>query len=437
MNLFVVTPVIPFRHHGAQVVTAVNIVTSEVVRALSKMGHKITLQCLYDPSHQYNELTQDEKEEIVYLEQLGIKVLPPFFSSDYKRSERPRRFRTLRILFSKSERLEYFYPCVRLTDELSLRIKNAKSDAILDMWSPEGVALCSQIKGIPKVAYHGDIPTVPERVRLRDRELFSGKQLRGIRNRVRHIDRLIRNRLLLRTHLKAFQAFDCIANIAKCNSDFYTKHGHPHSIYARSTWSDMEDSAGTLTSQERPTAQVPKIIGHAGNLGSTGSTYGLRFLLKEVLPQFHEMMEGRPYELHIIGGGKIVPSLEPFLNHERIILRGFVEDLDSELTSCDLFCIFNNVGDYLATFTRQIIAWSMGLCCVAHERSKFPVPETTCENTIIGSDSEEVARRMVRAVSDSAYNLQVRCAGRETYEKYFKPQLIAATLDRELRQITS
>ena len=239
-----------------------------------------------------------------------------------------------------------------------------------------------------------------------------------------------------RAHLNIMQGLDVIANVTACNADYYTKEGHKHSVYVGNVWYDPN--------AERPSAKDPtpshgvssrpiKIIGHVGKLGQTGSTYGLRFLLVELLPVLDRVMDGLDYEVHIIGAGTVVPALRPVLEHPRVLLRGFVEDLDSELRSSDVFLLLNNAGSYQAAYTRHVVAWAQGLCLIVHENSCRAIPEIRhMENALIGSTPADIARMVRLAVSDPELNVRLRKGGRGTYERYFTPAVVAKALADEI-----
>jgi glycosyltransferase involved in cell wall biosynthesis len=212
---------------------------------------------------------------------------------------------------------------------------------------------------------------------------------------------------------------------------FYAQHKHPHSIYARNTWPDfyrnrlnIAERAGSL----RLAKHTIKIIGHLGYLNRTGSSFGLRFLTKS-LSEIDKIMADLNYEIHIIGGGEIASGLRQYTNHEHLVWQGYVEDLDHELESSDIFLLLNNAGPYQAAFTRHLVAWSMGLCLIVHANSVKAIPEIAhMENALVVSNSAELAQSIFLATTNADLNRRIREGGRATYEKYFTPQSVAATL---------
>jgi glycosyltransferase involved in cell wall biosynthesis len=171
-----------------------------------------------------------------------------------------------------------------------------------------------------------------------------------------------------------------------------------------------------------------------GGLGQTGSTYGLRFLLAEVMPQLREVMAGIDYEVHLVGGGQVVPGLRGLVDQPRLVKRGYVEDIDAEMRAADALMVLNNAGRYLASYTRHMVAWSMGMCLVVHSNSGRPIPELVPgENALAGANGLEVARAIRLAVTDAQVAARVRREGRATYERCFAPDVVAGRLAKEMR----
>jgi glycosyltransferase involved in cell wall biosynthesis len=230
---------------------------------------------------------------------------------------------------------------------------------------------------------------------------------------------------------------DSIANVTECNAKYYAIQGHPRSVYVGNLWSDPGSPHGSLMGKKVEgvhSGRTIKIIGHVGQLGKTGSTYGLRFLLADLMPELERCMTGLEYRVHIIGGGEVVPALRNRLNHPRIVVQGFVEDLDAELESSDVYLLLNNAGRYQAAYTRHMVAWSQGLCMVVHSKSRHAIPEIAHrENALVGESATEIARLIRQAVTEPELNRQVRRGGRLTYEKHFTPRAVAQALAEEIR----
>lgn len=453
MKIFLIGSAIPCRRSGKEGVTAVNIILYELLRGLASLKHKIILQLIFNTFRKTDSLSTQETEELEHLKGEGVAVLPEIYLTRYQAPTLPgfifQKLSKVTKLLLGQVRIEDYYPSANLRKMVEERIRSMQADAVLSIWSPEGVAATYGYYQLPKIAYQGDVDFVPTSVRLEDRTLFSDSKpplKEGGINQVyqKVIEKLWDWRRCLdligfrRAHLALMDDVDIIANVTASNAEFYRNHGHRRSIYVGNTWSDLYSKKSDSTFEYKPNSSSVhhiKIIGHMGYLNSTGSTYGLRFLLKDVLPYLNEKIKTLDYQIHIIGGGEAEPSLRPYLNQEHVILRGFIEDLDSELKSSDIFLLLNNAGMYQAAFTRHIVAWSMGLCLIAHTNSQKAIPEINhMENALLGSTPEQVAEMIFLAATNPDINLRIRKGGRATYEKCFKPSKVAERLSAEIEQ---
>lgn len=427
MKILLIAGIVPFRTHGHPGVTAAHIVTHALLSELRKRGHTIALQCIFHQSRVSGALSDGEQAELALLEKQGVDVWPGIFLADHfqRTSE---RFRSLKMIGNTQNAMAHFYPGYAARDVLRTRVKEAKEavDVILPLWSPQGVAATHGL-AVPRVAYHGDIDYEPSACRLLlDPVLFGSS-----RHPLHQLDAHLRIYEYKKAHMVLMQGLTGIAHVTARNADFYTKNGHSLSVYVRNTWVDMEQAVITVPADHQPV----KIIGHTGYLDKTGGTYGLQFLLKEVLPELEQQMAGRDFELHIIGGGQMMPALRPYADNPRVRMRGFVPDLEAELRNAQVFCVFNNAGRYQAAYTRHLVAWQNGLCLVAHADSKKAIPEILHEqNALLAQTPKQAAEHIVRAVTDHDLNLRLRQKGRETYVQFFRPETIASHLEAILVQ---
>lgn len=428
MRIFLITGNVPFPRDDKQGVTAVHIVTYELLRNLRNLGHDITLQVLFNPYRKASQLSHDEHAELQQLRNDGVSILPVLFQSDYLSSRRNLPHRLLagarRLTFGP--RISDFYPSICMSQLMRKRLEESRPEAILTMWSPEGLAATHFETKIPRVAYHGDVDFLPAEARARDTWLFSAD------SRDRIVLSKVRDRFDLAqfkaAHMRLMKGVDVIANVTASNADFYSEQGHPCSIYVRNTWLDRRSPH--LDPFKRKQAGGPiKIIGHTGYLNRTGSTYGLKFLLADLLPELAREMSDLDYEIHIIGGGDISAALRPYLQNKHVVVRGFVPDLQKEMDNSDMILLLNNAGPYQAAYTRHLVAWASGLCLIVHEQSTKAIPEIVhMQNALVGRTPSEIARLVRLAATDLDLNQRLRNAGRATYERYFTPAIVGNAL---------
>lgn len=451
MNLFVLTSSVPYHHHGTPGVTAAHIVAHALVAGLAQQGHAITLQTIFNGYRAAESLDAVEVAELERLtREYGVTLLPPIYPQAYLGPAHrvvigTRLGRLARLLLGRTH-INPHYPALKLAAEVQDRIRGSRPDAVLTIWSPEGVAATYGFHETPKLAYHGDVDFVVAEARGKDAALFTpagqpdgrpiGKRLRRLRHRLAASVGLAEFR---QAHLRLMRDVDVVANVTASNARLYRRFGHPRATYVHNTWPPPPEQAVPAAEgpARSPSTSRIKIIGHVGRLSATGSTYGLRCLLVDTLPVLERVMSGLDYEIHIIGGGEIAPVLESYLRHPRLVVRGFVEDLDRELLSSDALLLLNNAGSFQAAFTRHVVAWSMGLCLVVHSNSQQAIPEIRHgENALVGSTPAEVAECIRLAAADAQLNRRVRLGGKATYEQYFAPAAVAKELGTELVNLT-
>lgn len=428
VRLTIAAASIPHAQHDQPETSAVDVVLYELVRELRRRGHGITLQPIFNVHRSDPRLSDVERADVAALEREGIVVLAPLATRDL----RPRSGAVNRI--SRAFRaivglplIEHAYPAVLLRPAVQARLRSHPTDVTVTIWSPEGIAAFSGPGHPPILAYQGDVDHEPGEARLHDRAVFGLPVASGLWARLRERIWLREFRL---AHEHQMREVAVIANVTAANATHYTRTGHPRSIYVRNVW---HASPAAL----RPARTGPvRIVGHAGRLDATGSTFGLRYLLAEVLPELERVFAERDFRVEIIGGGRPAPGVVPLLTHPRVVVRGFVPDLDEALRSADAYLLLNNAGPLVAAFTRHLVAWSVGACLVVHERSRLAIPEIVPgTNAVAGSSPREIAEQVGRLVNDPSLRERVAAEGRRTFERSFTPTAVASALDRELRTL--
>lgn len=428
VRLTIVAASIPHAQHDQPETSAVDVVLHELVRELRRQGHAIVLQPIFNVHRTDPRLSDVERADVVALEREGIVVLAALAV----RGLRPRSGTVERIGRAVSTmlgrpQLVHAYPAVQLRPVARERLGRHPTDAVVTIWSPEGVAAFSWPGHPPILAYQGDVDHEPGEARLRDRALFGLPAASGLWARLRERVWLREFRL---AHGRLMREVAVIANVTAANATYYTRTGHTRSIYVRNVWH------ASPTALHPARAGAVRIVGHAGRLDATGSTFGLRYLLAEVLPELERAFAGRDLRVEIIGGGTPAPGIAPLLLTPRVFVRGFVQDLDAELRTADAYLLLNNVGPYVAAYTRHLVAWSVGACLVVHERSRLAIPEIVPgTNALTGSSAREIAEQVRALIDDPTLRERIAAEGQRTFERSFTPSAVATALDRELQAL--
>jgi glycosyltransferase involved in cell wall biosynthesis len=176
------------------------------------------------------------------------------------------------------------------------------------------------------------------------------------------------------------------------------------------------------------------IIGALGTLEALGSTVGLTVMATEVLPAFGERYSA-PWDVHIFGRGRLPAVVEALRDGPNLRVRGFVQDIDTEMLRQPLFLFCNNAGPYTGTYTRIPYALSSATCIVAHSRLAESVPELiNGENALLGDDSQAIAELLAQAAASSALRKRIGQAARATYERSFTAAAVGARMSRILEK---
>jgi glycosyltransferase involved in cell wall biosynthesis len=425
MRILIIAGAVPYRKDGQPGVTAAHIVTRAIIDELGRLGHDISLVCLFPPARPADSLNTADRAELEDLTKKGVRVLSPIYLSS-KSTFSHVRFRGLKLLFSAEASLRHYYPGSAAQGDMAERLMESQANVVLPVWCPQGVAAVRKLRSVPSVVYHGDIDFEP----MWCRRVVSPRLFGLTQGFLGALDAKVRVYSYRKAHLRLMDSATVIANVTAAHIAYYTQHGHPRSKYVGNMWVDQN-----TTKVVHPDGHIVKIIGHVGYLNRTGATYGLQFLLKEVMPHLQKSMGSRPYEVHIIGGGEPVPELRPLLVQEHIVRHGFVEDLEAELASSDVFCLFNNAGPYIAAYTRHLVAWASGLCLVTHARSSLAIPELVSgQNALTGKTGKEVAELIAQAAKDAELNKRIRLEGRRTFESTFLPHIVVSRLEQALQE---
>lgn len=177
MRLFVIISDVPHKRHDVRGVTAVNIVSWALLEALLGLEHQIVLQIVFGTLRTDPILNQDEQKAIALLKNMGVEVVEPVFPHQYlltslNSQAQPARMSLVRRAIRRARTLapavpmvrrtirharalapavpiEERYPAIRARDTIMAAIRTTDADAILTVWSPEGVAATHGIKDIP------------------------------------------------------------------------------------------------------------------------------------------------------------------------------------------------------------------------------------------------------------------------------------------------
>lgn len=423
MKVLVLSENLPTPRHTK--IGAVDIVLNALITELSRHDIQVALQAIL-PEHR-RPLTAEERQLIRGESNPQVKIFEPLFRSDYALAERGLLRYARHGYASLFRQMAYYYPAIKLRPVIEKRIAEFGADAILIFWDPAGLAASYQV-GVPKLAYYGMPDYAAVKARLEDGDLF-GVKLSPLRRA------LVMAGIQAREKHQLTLMMDCqtAANICAEHADFYRECGHPHSIYVPNMYPAIHrDSTGVCPSS-RMNGKA-KIFGSMGYMGATGNTYGFKCIGEEIVPRLDALLGREAYEIHVFGSGEPVPAVRAALNVPNIKMRGWVEDIDSEIQSADVFLVANNTGRYKGSHTRFLHAWSLGACCVSHTYNQRANPEMIHgENVLMGETADGIVHCVVEAIKNPELRAKIGADGRRAYETHFTPTVVVERLVKELR----
>lgn len=412
MRLLVINPIWPHSSHSSR---AANIVLFELLRAFAREpGIQLGFLKLSDADAP--AIAPVEREALDDLRALGVQILP-----ECRLRAPAQRIAGWRQLLAPTP--EQFYPALRDRD-LAMRSAEAFApDALVIPWSEMATALFADMP-VRKYAYYGN----PDHKSLVARTMFERRYGGGLKNYL--INRILGHHLE-RLHLGVMRKYEAIGDVASNDALYYRRQGIARAEYIQNVWLDRFPDAPPALANGRAGGNSPaRIIANVGKLGGTANTYGLAYLAEEVLPHLPAAMNGRPYEVHILGAGALHPHVARVLpSLPGVVMRGFVDDIDEEMAQAGLFLCVNNGTAYNVGHTRYLHAWSLGCCVIAHAAASEAMPEIRHEeNALLGRDGAAIAGLIARAAEDADLRHTLGRNGYDTFRRCFMAGPVAARI---------
>ena len=132
------------------------------------------------------------------------------------------------------------------------------------------------------------------------------------------------------------------------------------------------------------------------------------------------------FKIHIIGSGQW-PSDIAKPDTDKVVLRGYVDDLSKDWLDADILLVPTNIE--LGIRARILTALSKGMCVVAHLANVQGIPELVHGyNCILGATTDELVDGMNEIFSDSNYAENISRNARATYEKIFSEEVASSKI---------
>ena len=284
---------------------------------------------------------------------------------------------------------------------------------------------------IPVFAYYGNPDPKTQRAFML-RTNLKGTQKKYSRP-IKFIYRKIHLRILERAHLKVMRGLKGLVNVAANDANYYKNKGVQNSSYLQNMW----EYKATQRVKPRNDGKngIVKIVGSIGNVDATGNWLGLWMLLEKLLPELKLGFGRTKFEIHIFGSGVLDQQFEQYKSDAVVKIRGFVDDIDSEIASSDVFLVANNWHDqFKVGNTRFLHAWSLGVPCVTFEGSSEAMPELRHHyNVLMGKDPKEVARLILELSTNNKLSRTISENAFTTLKTEFAPEIVVLKLSKFLK----
>jgi glycosyltransferase involved in cell wall biosynthesis len=171
-------------------------------------------------------------------------------------------------------------------------------------------------------------------------------------------------------------------------------------------------------------SKIKKII-MLGALNTTVTKVGLKYFSEYLYPVMKTNLKF-DYRIHIIGAGRWPNDIiRP--DSDKIVIRGYVDDLSDDWSDADILLVPTNIE--LGIRARILTAFSKGMCVVAHIANVKGIPELKhSHNCMLGATPFELAECMNKIFSDSVNAEKISRNSRVTYEKVFSERVASSNI---------
>ena len=417
---------------------AIDVVSYAVVKHLASSKHEIVVQAII---REGRTAVQDEREVALrqtLSEFVNVKILPSIYIGDYYTA--PSRLENLLgyamallrgLPLLRSVINPFFFPALAVRNVFHKRVKDSSPDVIASIWSWEALALSFDIDDIPKYVYYGNPNHKPLESQLDAADLFGMSSTSAFGKFKIKLYRYI-NRSREAQHLRMMKRCEMTTNNSLVDAAYYTENGHPNSSYLQNMWPPATSSLARILAPK--SGKTVRLAASVGNLAATGNTFGLHYLGQHLIPALRQVTTLQ-FIMDIYGGGSARPEVAKVLQHDEIRLRGWVDDIDQELVNSDAFLILTNAEGFIVGNTRLLLAWSLGVCVIAHTNSSLAMPEVKhMENTLLGETAEEIADLIKLVSREPELARKIGRGGLATFEKHYT---VDSVMPRMLDQIES
>ena len=179
--------------------------------------------------------------------------------------------------------------------------------------------------------------------------------------------------------------------------------------------------------QESPVAPQdghPPTILHLGTMFWPPNSNGVLWFAREVLPLVHKEL---PEATFTVIGKNPPAEVEALMVDPRIVVTGYVADIDPYLARTDAFVVPLHAGSGMRV--KILDAWAWGLPVVSTPIGAEGIEIRDAENILLAADAGTFAKATLQILTDTEMNLRLRRQGREWVKARYSWQSVYAQVD--------
>ncbi len=403
--------------------TAATLVNYKIIFELAsrpdiKVGFlKINVDGYYH--HKTAPMNSIQKKAKANLEALGVEYLPAV-----ELPSLPKRRLNLSRWFRP--KLVDYYPAITYRQEVYKVADTFRPSCLIIIWCEWLTHLFADYS-VKKFTYYGNPDPLTDKI-------FSKYiQPRGV---AKQIYGRLWNYRLERFHVEEMNKWNFVGNVHLHFSKYYQSKLGSKAFYLNNIWIDRYGGDWEIKRDLLESKDKLRIVGNIGHLTGTANTLGLEILLRDLLPELRGLLPAGSFEIDIYGRNEPTPRIRSLLNQPEIKVRGFVDDLDTEMLGSQIFLCVNNASHYNTGHTRYLHAWSLGCCVVAHCNVTLAMPELKHRyNSLLGKNVREIAELIAMARSDPQLRQRLGRNGYKTLKENFRVENVVDTMLEKLSSI--
>lgn len=404
---------------------AANLVSFEIIKELANSSEVGFLKI--------NSSTKDELDSILIEEYKlnNIELLDPVRLGSIAKSKYTFRNILTLSIFKKS----FFYPLLKYQKEIELRIKEWSPDAIIVIWDEMITPVIANIENIPiKYIYYGNLDYKVFNARSHMRLFYENDFF--IKKIFVFLVRYFQSIFLKKYYLGYLSKYNILSNVALNDSFAINKYEHINKTkYLPNMWI-VPNIKDTKINKKKRELKKNKIIANIGNVAATANNFGLFILESDYIPLLRKKMNGKNFEIHILGGGEIQAHLKnKLLSHPEVFIRGFVDEIDKEIQEAKVVLTLNNASIFKVCHTRYLHVFSLGTINVAHIDAKLSMPELEDGfNILLGKTIEDIVDKTIISLNNITLREKISDNAFQTLKIEFDSKKISKKIDSEINK---